>query len=76
MWNIQEDSLQYTVQIIENLQATKRNILSVISRVFDPLGLIGPVVVRAKVILQRLWSENLDWDDKVSDELYSVWMIF
>ena len=76
MWNIQDDSLQYTVQTDNNLKATKRNILSVISKVFDPLGLIGPIVIRAKVILQRLWNENLDWDDKVSNELNELWMGF
>jgi hypothetical protein len=39
-----------SIQIPEKL--TKKNMLSVISTIFDPLGLVSPVTVKAKVILQ------------------------
>ncbi|XP_065224341.1 uncharacterized protein LOC135848369 [Planococcus citri] len=48
---------------------TKRILLSDIARVFDVLGVLSPITVRAKIILQDLWRESLKWDDKLSDHL-------
>lgn len=38
----------------------KHLILSEISRLFDPLGLLGPVIVVAKLLLQELWQSSVD----------------
>ncbi|XP_071628423.1 uncharacterized protein [Temnothorax longispinosus] len=40
--------------------------LSQIASLFDPLGLVGPVIVKAKILLQQLWQNKLDWDESVS----------
>lgn len=48
---------------------TKRIVLSVSSKVFDVLGILSPVIVRAKLILQDLWREKLKWDDPISENL-------
>ena len=48
---------------------TKRNVLKTIATVFDPLGLISPFVVIAKILLQELWSRGYDWDDVIADEV-------
>jgi hypothetical protein len=75
-WNCSEDILKYklnSIQIPEKL--TKRNMLSVISTIFDPLGLVSPVIVKAKVILQQLWSiQNLGWDQQVPNDLRIAWV--
>ncbi|XP_054727158.1 uncharacterized protein LOC129236895 [Anastrepha obliqua] len=58
----------------EPARATKRNVLSVIARFYDPLGLIGPVVLKAKVFLQSLWKEKLDWDESIPQSLHFAWI--
>lgn len=76
-WNIQNDSLQYTVEVPNNnFKPTKRNILSIISKVFDPLGLIGPIIVKAKILMQNLWSKKLEWDEQLPPELIEMWSQF
>lgn len=45
-------------------------------RVFDPLGFISPVTIRAKILLQRLWREDLDWDMPVSEELKNTYLAY
>lgn len=55
LWNAAEDCLQYHIDIKETGTATKRIVLSKIAQVFDPLGLIAPLLINGKFIMQRLW---------------------
>ncbi|XP_018370063.1 PREDICTED: uncharacterized protein LOC108765716 [Trachymyrmex cornetzi] len=60
----------------QSSKLTKRAILSIISQIFDPLGLIGPITVQSKLLLQDLWRLKVDWDDPVPIELHSKWSYF
>ncbi|XP_045471824.1 uncharacterized protein LOC123678716 [Harmonia axyridis] len=76
-WNAFNDNIQYSIkdfEVVERL--SKRIILSMTSQIFDPLGLVGPIVVIAKMFLQRLWQEKLDWDQQVSNHLSVTWNDF
>ncbi|GFS71191.1 uncharacterized protein TNCV_5049751 [Trichonephila clavipes] len=44
---------------------TKRMVLSTIARIFDPLGLLGPIITWAKIFMQRLWLLELGWSDEL-----------
>jgi len=52
----------------------KRTVSSIIAAMFDPLGLISPVVVVYKIFLQQLWLHKLDWDDQLPLELLNQWI--
>lgn len=60
----------------ENLRVTKRAILARIASIFDPLGLLGPVVLLAKLILQKLWQERVNWDESLPADLHTQWVGF
>ena len=49
--------------------SSKRTFLKVIARLFDPLGLLAPYIVRAKVMLQKLWTARYAWDVDIDEEL-------
>ncbi|XP_062713282.1 uncharacterized protein LOC134290227 [Aedes albopictus] len=58
-WEPGSDQLKYVVpeaSVVLNTVVTKRSSLSNIAKLFDPLGLVGPVVVVAKVFMQALWG--------------------
>lgn len=55
---------------------TKRHITSVVSQIFDPLGLLSPVIITAKVLLQKLWLLKLGWDDEVPRDVIQMWQQF
>ncbi|CAH8595656.1 unnamed protein product [Schistosoma guineensis] len=52
---------------------TRRGILSTISSLFDPLGLIAPIYLPAKQLLQNLCKTRIGWDQPPSDSVVSSW---
>ncbi|XP_022817932.1 uncharacterized protein LOC111350544 [Spodoptera litura] len=73
-WNLKSDRFQYNCNFPTNAKPiTKRKILSDIQKLFDPLGWIAPTTVMAKILIQKLWLERLQWDDEVSDTLQEEW---
>ncbi|XP_062527351.1 uncharacterized protein LOC110386617 isoform X2 [Bombyx mori] len=76
-WNIQSDSFKYTVNLPpQKLPITKRVILSDISRLFDPLGCTAPVIIQAKIYMQKLCLSGLSWDQEVTSNLLDEWISF
>lgn len=46
------------------------------SRLFDPLGLVTPVIVKAKIFVQNLWKLKLSWDESIPVEHHTAWERF
>ncbi|XP_052752368.1 uncharacterized protein LOC128200991 [Galleria mellonella] len=57
-------------------RCTKRSILSDIARIFDPLGLLAPVVFLAKYLIQLLWLSGVDWDSDAPVTISQEWSKF
>lgn len=55
---------------------TKRGILSLVARIFDPLGVFGPVVFLAKFIMQQTWLRGLSWDEPLPADIQDEWAAF
>lgn len=47
--------------------------LSELNRVFDPLGLLGPVLIKGKIFLRHLWQQNIDWDAPLQADIQEKW---
>ncbi len=77
-WNFKTDTVLFDFQPIiqraENMKPTKREILSLLTGVFDPLGVISPIQVSMKILFQQLCKEKLEWDDEISEDLRRKWM--
>ncbi|GFS75768.1 integrase catalytic domain-containing protein [Trichonephila clavipes] len=80
LWKPHPDSFAFKISPMtsncDNLIVTKKSVISTIARIFDPLGLIGPVITRAKILLQSLWQLKLDWNDPLPSNLVSYWESF
>ncbi|GFU06127.1 reverse transcriptase domain-containing protein [Nephila pilipes] len=48
--------------------------LRAITRVFDPVGFLSPVVIRLKLLLQDIWTSGIDWDEELPCSLKSEWI--
>ena len=65
-WNPHNDTLIFDLSELSlaanNLQPTKRNLVSLIGRFYDPFGFLAPVTVKYKVLFQKLCQSKVDWD--------------
>lgn len=63
LWNTQDDTIHpnilSVVEFVGGKQNTKRFLLQASSRIFDPLGLLSPFVIRVKGLFQKIWEQNL-----------------
>lgn len=78
-WDARHDFIKYNVDLDFNIQSSqwnKRSVLSIISQIYDPLGLLGPIVVTAKLIMQDLWKQKMDWDQELPLEIKEKWLVF
>ena len=73
-WSPGTDQFSFLVKIPAAKEVTKRSILSGLAKVFDPLGWLSPLTVRAKILFQSLWKLNLDWDTAVPPEVETEWV--
>ena len=60
-------------EIDKAVQATKRGILSSLASLFDPLGLVSPIAVSAKILFQELCLEKLGWDNPLPIDKANRW---
>ncbi|GFT83134.1 uncharacterized protein TNCV_629571 [Trichonephila clavipes] len=75
-WNHKHDCFSFRVKIDLHELNTKRDVLSTIAMIYDPLGLLGPVVAKAKIFLQKLWMLKIDWTDLLPDTINGEWRQF
>lgn len=75
MWEAERDVFTFQVQqpLINNKAPTKRNVLSAIASLFDPLQFLAPFTVRVKVLMQEIWMAGVDWDEELPENLKVKW---
>ncbi|XP_017473168.1 PREDICTED: uncharacterized protein LOC108364110 [Rhagoletis zephyria] len=52
---------------------TKRELLSVVMSIFDPLGLLGNFVVGAKLLMREVWRHETRWDEPLPVNIAASW---
>ena len=50
----------------------KRKVLSLISSLFNQLGLLSPLSIKGRIFLQILWKSKVSWDHSLSEEQVAV----
>lgn len=47
-----------------------------VAKLFDPLGLLGPIIITAKLVIQLLWKVGTSSDESVPQDIYTLWIEF
>lgn len=72
-WDVETDQLRFNSSVISEKPQTRRGLLSVVSQIFDPLGLLTPFTLVGKQILQEANRSSLGWDKTIPLEIQSRW---
>ncbi|XP_054713457.1 uncharacterized protein LOC129222921 [Uloborus diversus] len=72
IWNRETDTIKLSLNWVEDQhfdKITKRVILAVTHKVFDPVGFVSPVLLLPKLMLQDLWKSGISWDADVDENM-------
>lgn len=72
-WNTSSDTFNFNVNYDGTKTITKQFVLSTIAKIYDPLGLVSPIIVKAKLFMKKLWLLKLDWEDTLANEMRTEW---
>ena len=72
-WDVETDSLYYEFDEIQRyarmLPPTKRTVLKLVAKIFDPLVPLSVFTVKLKVMFQSLCKDKTDWDEELRSEM-------
>ena len=71
-WKVEEDALCYHVSEPKQ-PLTRRGMLSALSSIYDPLGLISPYILEARHVVQEMCRGSVGWDDPASSDVQDRW---
>ena len=76
-WDSSSDCLLFDMstlaQLARDMQPTKRNLVSLIGKFYDPLGFLAPITIKYKMLFQTLCRSKLEWDHVLPNELLKEW---
>jgi len=75
LWNTSMDIIGYTTKQfhLEDQPITKRSVLQLSSKIYDPLGFLSPVTIQARIFMQELWRSDVSWDEPLDQEHNDSW---
>lgn len=53
---------------------TKKEVVSVLMSIFDPLGLLANVLMFLKVLIQEIWRSKVGWEDPITATQFEKWL--
>ena len=76
-WNHSTDTLVVSrgTKPDVKLNVTQSVVLCLVSAVYDPIGLVAPYIVKARLLLKYIWRLNgQHWDDEIPPELVTKFL--
>ncbi|GFV61488.1 DUF5641 domain-containing protein [Trichonephila clavipes] len=76
IWSPQFDYFSFKTVVNCRESYTKREVLSIIARLFDLIGFLWPILTKGKLMLEKLWVLKLEWDEPLSNPIAKEWNDF
>ena len=52
---------------------TKRIVMGIVSKIWNPYGYLLPITIRYRIDLQKTWQNGFSWDQPLPEEMINVW---
>ena len=79
-WDVDTDEFHFDlselIAFAQALPSTKRSVLKLSAKIFDPMGLVTPFTINMKMLFQSLCTTGVDWDDKLEGTELASWNSF
>uniref|UniRef100_A0A182RLZ2 Uncharacterized protein n=1 Tax=Anopheles funestus TaxID=62324 RepID=A0A182RLZ2_ANOFN len=80
-WNVVSDCLGYNIKqqslrtdiLSSKKNPTKREVLSFVMSIYDPLGLLSHITIQGRILLRSIHRAMTDWDEKIPEDLGIKW---
>ncbi|GFX42650.1 putative RNA-directed DNA polymerase from transposon X-element [Trichonephila clavipes] len=72
LWDLDQDTLKCNLNYSGEGEISKRNVLAMVHKIFDPLGILSPTTLLPKVLLQEAWKLKLKWDDPLPENIQKI----
>ncbi|XP_022807946.1 uncharacterized protein LOC111344944 [Stylophora pistillata] len=66
--------LREIATLARNIEPTKRNVVSVTAKFYDPIGFLSPIITEFKIFFQELCKAKIGWDEPLEGELKNEWL--
>ena len=68
-WNAEMDMFTFNLSTPQDVVYTKRRFLKKLAMLFDPLQMVVPFAIRARMAMQETWLLGIGWDDQFPSDL-------
>jgi len=76
-WDTVSDGLCFnldeTMSYSNRLPPTKRSVLKLSAKIFDPLGFLSPFIIQLKTLFQQLCIDKRSWDHPLEGTVLEEW---
>lgn len=73
-WSSQADNLHIsTPSDTPTSTVTKRQLVSLMARVFDPMGWFSPSIMTLRILVQSAWKRKIGWDTALPEAIFLNW---
>ena len=76
-WNFVKDTFVFELRemasLARDIDPTKRNVVSIAAKFYDPLGFLSPIILQFKLFFQELCKTKIGWDDPLEGKLKKEW---
>ncbi|XP_029158459.1 uncharacterized protein LOC114930787 [Nylanderia fulva] len=71
-WHHCEDTFRVEIRLEDPKTYTKRSFLSLVARIFDPMGWVSLSTIIAKILIQLFWLNKVEWDTPLTESLLGL----
>ncbi len=72
-WNKVDDKIAVQFQKCEIPTPTKREVLSNVAKIYDPLGVVSPTSLTGKLLYREICDRKIPWDKELPPDLVAKW---